>query len=104
MAASTVISTAAQIVMFPSVVVIAPTGRRKTLRPALNRTLPLVVVIAEPTLISRPQHTTKFPLVAVMAALMFTSRAAFNVNVVVLGVAVQLTASLTVISPLPGVV
>jgi hypothetical protein len=44
------------------------------------------------TLASRPQQTTRFPLVAEMAALTFTSRVAFRVSVVVLGAAVQLMA------------
>src|SRR5450830_1203929 len=101
--APTLISWPAPIAMLPSVVVMAATGSRLILCPALSKTLPLVVVIAAFTLASRPQHTTKFPLVAVMAAFTLTSRAAFNDSVVVLGVAVQLTASLTLISPLPGV-
>ena len=90
-------------VMLPSVVLIAPAGFRFRLRPALSSTLPLVVVTAALTLTSRPQHTTKFPLVAVTAWLTFTSRSAFSVKVVALGLAVQLTASLTLISPLPVV-
>ncbi len=81
-----------------------PTGFRNTLRPALSRTLPLVVVMAAFRLMSRPQQTTKLPFVAVIAAFRFTSRAAFSVSVVVVGAAVQLTASLMLMSPLPGVV
>ena len=71
-----------------------------TSRPALSRTLPLVVVIFAFTLTSRPQQTTRFPLVAVIAAFTFTSRTASNVRVVGIPEAVQLTASLTKISPL----
>ena len=84
-------------------VVIAPVLVSDRLRPALSRTLPLVVVIAELTVMSRPQQTTKLPFVAVTAKFTFTSRSASNLSVVVLGVATQLTASLTVMSPLPGV-
>ncbi|MEY2159954.1 MULTISPECIES: hypothetical protein [unclassified Rhodanobacter] len=64
-------------------------------------TLPLVVVMALPTLMSRPQQTEKLPSVAVTEALMFTSRLAFRVRVVGAPLAVQLTASLMNISPLP---
>jgi hypothetical protein len=103
-AALSLISLPEHTVMFPSVVVMAATAFRFTSRPALNKTLPLTVVIAALTLMSRPQHTTKFPFVAVTALLMFTSRPAVNVSVVVLGAAVQLTASLTLMSPWPGVV
>jgi hypothetical protein len=66
--------------------------------------LPLVVVSDALRFTSRPQHTTKFPFVAVTAAFMFTSRAASNVRVVVVGDAAQLTVSFTLMSPLPGVV
>ena len=65
-------------VMFPSVVVMAATAFKFRLRPALNKTLPLVVVMAAFTLISRPQHAKKFPLVAVIAAFTLTSRTAFK--------------------------
>ncbi len=95
--------TPAHIVMSPSVVVMALVANRFTSRPALKSTLPSVVVMAPATLMSRPQHTTKFPFVAVIAKFRFTSRPAFNVRVVVVGAAVQLTASSTLISPLPGV-
>ena len=54
------------------------------------------------TFTSRPQHTMKLPLVAVTALFTFTSRAANKLSVVGLELAVQLTASLTKISPLPG--
>ncbi len=94
----------AQIVMLPSVVVMAATAFRKMSRPALRRTLPLTVVIVPLALMSRPQHTTKLPLVAVIALFRSTSRSAISFRVVVLGAAVQLTASLTMMSPLPGVV
>ena len=63
--------------------------------------LPLVVVIAALTLTSRPQQTTRLPLVAVIAALMLTSRNALRVSVVDAPEAVQATASLTMMSPLP---
>ena len=48
----------AQMVMSPSVVVMAAVASRFTLRPALIRTLPLVVVIAAAMLASRPQQIT----------------------------------------------
>ena len=110
---------AAQISILPAVVVIPArflSGSSAlaelltifTSRPALNKmlppelempTLPSVVIFAF-TLISRPQHTTKFPQVAVMAALMFVSRTASKVRVVgVPEVFVQETASFTLISP-----
>src|ERR1019366_1290430 len=54
------------------------------------------------TLMSRPQHTSKFPMTAVIALLIFTSRAEFNVRVVGLPDAVQLIASFMIMSP-PGV-
>src|ERR1035437_3793713 len=95
------ISTAAQISMFPRVVLMA--AFKFTLRPALNKALPSVVVIAPFTLISRPQHTSKFPRTAVIALLIFTSRAAFNVRVVGLPDAVQLIASFMDMSLLPAV-
>src|ERR1039458_328191 len=101
-AALMLILSAAQISMFPRVVVMAATAFKFTLRPALNKTLPSVVVIASFTLISRPQHATKFPLTAVIALLIFTSRAEFNVRVVGLPDAVQLIASFMIMSP-PGV-
>ncbi len=103
MAPAMLIFIPAQSVMLPSVVTRAPARFKFRLFPAPSRTLPLVVVMAALTFTSRPQQVTKFPFVAVMALLMFTSRAALNVRVVVLGVAVQLTASLTVMSPLPDV-
>src|SRR5471030_1934510 len=93
----------AQVVMLPSVVTRVASGFKITLRPAVSNTLPLVVVMGALILASRPQHTTTLPLTAVMAAFTFTSRRAFILKVVVLGVAVQLTASLTLMSPLPGV-
>ena len=92
-AALTITSFAEQMDTLPSVVVSA--AARFTLRPEFKRTLPLVVVMAAFTLASRPQHTTKLPLVAEMGALIFASLVAFRVRVVVLGAAVQLTASLT---------
>ena len=85
-------SCAAQILMFPSVVVMAAAAKRFTLPPAFNRTLPLTVVIAAFTFTSRPQHATKFPFVAVTAALILMSRTAFNLKVVGLELPVQLTA------------
>src|ERR1700686_2226565 len=90
-------------VMFPSVVVMAATAFKFRVRPALNKTLPLVVVMAAFTLISRPQHAEKFPLTAVIAAFTLMSRKAFKLRVVVLGVAVQLTASFMKMSPLTPV-
>jgi hypothetical protein len=93
-------SFAAQIMMLPSVVVMAAFWF--TLRPAANKTLPLVVVMGAFTLMSRPQHTEKFPSTAVTAACMLVSRSASKVRVVGAPLAVQLTASLTKISPLPG--
>ena len=76
-------SRAAHIAILPSVVLISASGLARLLvrfrsRPALNNTLPLVVVMAAFTLISLPQQTTKLPLVAVTAALMFTSPPAFK--------------------------
>ncbi len=69
-------------------------------RPALINMLPLVVVMAALMFTSRPQQVTKLPLVAVIAPLMFTSRAAFSVRVVgMVERAVQVTASLIVMSP-----
>src|SRR4051812_20757831 len=94
-------SLAAQIMMLPNVVDIAELAFSTALRPALRSTLPLVVVIAAFTLTSRPQQTTRLPLTAVIAWLTLTSRLALRVSVVVLGVAVQLTAWLTLMSPLP---
>src|SRR3972149_7564385 len=93
--------------MFPLVVVMVEPANKVTSRPALNETLPPVVVMAALTLTSRPQHATRFPLVAVIDALMFTSPTAFNVRVVVLGVAVHRGApppidSFTLILPWPG--
>ena len=91
------ISFAAHISILPLVVVIpdrlllgsAPVLADRTiltLRPALNKTLPPelgvattpVVVISAFTLISWPQHTTRFPRVTVVAALMLTSPVAFK--------------------------
>ena len=103
MAPPMVRSLPAQMEIFPSVVVMAASELSVMSWPALSRTLPLVVVMAASTLMSRPQHTTRLPLVAVTDALMFTSRSAFNVNVVVLVDAVQATASLMMMSPSPGV-
>ncbi len=104
MASATLMLLPAHRVMSPRVVVIAATMFRIRSRPALIRTLPLVVVIGAATLASRPQQITKLPLVAVTAAFTFTSRAASRVKVVVLGAAVQVTAWSTLMSPLPGVV
>ena len=71
-------------------------------RPALSRTLPLVVVMAALTLTSRPQHADEIAV----------GRGDRRVDVdVAIGVqrqrgrraaAVQATASLTKMSPLPG--
>ena len=72
-----------------------------TSRPALNSRLPFTIVIGALTLISCPQHTTKLPRVGVMAALMFTFPAAFNVKVESPVVFVQVSAEATVISPAP---
>jgi len=52
---------------------------------------------------SRPQHTTRLPLVAVIAALMLTSRKPSSDSVVGTPEAVHTTASLTKMSPLPPV-
>src|SRR5579871_2781220 len=71
-----------------------------TLFPALNRMLPPTVVMGAFTLTSRPQHTTRFPLVGEIAALRITSRAALNVRVDV-ATGVQVSAAATVISPDP---
>ena len=100
-AASIWISCPAHKTMLPSVVVIA--WRTFTSWPALSRMLPFVVVSAALTFTSRPQQATILPLVAVIAALILRSRNAFSVNVVALPDAVQATASLTMMSPLPGV-
>ncbi len=79
-----------------------------TLFPAINKRPPSVVVMAEFTyvpffimFISPPAFAAKFPPVVVTACRTFTSRNAFNVRVDAL---VHVTASLTKISPLPGVV
>src|SRR6478672_11725213 len=85
----TVMSLAAQIMMFPTVLVIAPAAASTTLRPAASETLPLVVVIAALTFTSRPQQATRLPLVAVIAWLMLTSRLALSVRVVALDEATQ---------------
>lgn len=98
------------------------------LRPAISTTLPLVVVMVAlltftlfaafmlrpPSVvvmaagafifISRPAFIAILPLVPVMAEFTFTSLLAFRVRVVGRGVAVQLTASFTKMSPLPVVV
>jgi hypothetical protein len=116
-AASILISFPAQMVILPSVavmaplvavvtpsVLIAPIAKKFTLLPALKSTLPSVVVIAAATLMSRPQHTSKFPSTAVTGLLMLTSRAALRVSVVFTDAAAQLTESFTLMSPLPGVV
>ena len=95
------ISRPAHSAILPSVVVIAK--NTFTSWPALSRMLPLVVVTGAFTFTSRPQQATRLPLVAVMAALMFTSRNAFSVSVVDVPDAVQDTASLTKMSPLPPV-
>jgi hypothetical protein len=58
--------------------------------------------MAASTLMSRPQQTLKFPVTAVTGAFMSTSRNALNVSVVGPPLAVQLTAWLTMISPLPA--
>ena len=89
------ISFAAHISILPLVVVMSASGVVMVLLiftspPAANKTLPPVlgmatepfVVIAAFTLMSRPQHTTRLPLMAVIGALMLTSPAASNVNVV----------------------
>ena len=102
--ALTSISSAAHMVIFPLVVVMAATLFKITSRPALNKTLPLVVVMAALTLMSRPQHTSRFPLTAVIALFTFRSRTEFSVRVVGVEDAVQLTASLTLMSPLVPVV
>ena len=73
-------------------------------RPAFSNMLPLVVVTAAFRFTSRPQHTSKLPFTAVTAAFTLTSRSAFKLKVVGLELAVQLTASFTKMSPLPGVV
>ena len=98
--ALTLTSLAAHIIRLPSVTVIAAFWLM--LRPALNKTLPLVVVMAAFTFTSRPQHATKLPPTAVTAALMFVSLAANRLSVVGVELDVQLTASLTKISPLPA--
>ncbi|MCY1171575.1 hypothetical protein D9M73_116890 [compost metagenome] len=98
-----VMSSPAHSVMLPSVAVNTPVLVSEKLRPAFSNMLPLVVVIAARTVMSRPQQITKLPLVAVIAKFTFTSRSASNFSVVVLGDAVQLIASLTVMSPLPVV-
>ena len=109
------ISFPAHISMFPLVVVMSVRGFINDLtiltsRPALNNKLPPwlgvatvpVVVIAAFTLMSRPQHTTRLPLVAVIAALTFTSLSASKVRVVgVKPVLTQVIGSWTVISPNP---
>ena len=106
MAAFMLMSVPAQNKTFASVVVMAPFTF--IFCPALNRRLPLVIVIwsptsgvtTGPTVIFRPQHTTKFPSVVVIAALIFTSPAACNVSVVgVKPVLVKVTGSWTVILP-----
>ena len=100
----------AQILMLPSVVVMVVAGLARLLTmltscPALNRTLPLTEVMASLTLISCPQHATRFPLVGEIAASIFTFRRAFNVRVVGTSEAPRLpfhaTSSLILISPLP---
>src|SRR6185369_2066725 len=58
------------------------------------------VLMSALTLTSRPQHTTRLPLVVVMAELMFTSRVASNESVVGF-VGVQVRAALTLMSPTP---
>ena len=70
-----------------------------TFWPAFSRTLPFTVVMAPLTLTSRPQQATKLPLVALIAALMLTSRRLFSVRVVGVDDAVQAIASLTSMSP-----
>ena len=88
---------------FASVIVMAPFIF--IFCPALNERLPLVIVICESTsggatVILCPQHTTKFPSVTVIAALMFTAPAACKVSVVgVKPVLVKVTGSWTVILP-----
>ena len=86
---------AAHIVTLPLVVDKAPF--RLTSLPALSKTLPLVVVMSAPnfTFTSRPQHTARFPLVAVIDLLMLTSLSASNVSVVGLELADHSMASLT---------
>ena len=96
MAAETFTSFPAIAVRSP--VVIAVAAFRLTLPAALNLRLPVVVVVAASRLISRPEFATRLPLVPVMACLIFMSRSACNVRVVL---AVQTTASLTLISPFP---
>ena len=67
---------------FPSVIVMAPFV--VIFRPALNKRLPLVIVSAAVAakVIFCPQHTTRFPWVAVIEELILTLPAAFNVSVV----------------------
>ena len=96
----------AHIERFPLVNVMSVAGLATDLttlisRPALNETLPAVApVIAALTLISRPQHTTKLPLVMETAALMLTSPTAFNVSVAE-PPTTQVSAEAMVISPRP---
>ena len=65
--------------------------------------LPRTIVMAAFTLMSFPQQTTRFPWVGLIAALMLTSRSAFNVSVVLSAAPtrVQVIGSLTVILPAP---
>ena len=83
----------------PVVIVVA--AARFTLLPALSVRSPVVVLVAAVRLISRTALATRLPLVPVIAAAMFTSRTALSVSVVG---AVQVTASLTLMSPFTPVV
>ncbi|MEI2812693.1 MAG: hypothetical protein V9E91_02445 [Burkholderiaceae bacterium] len=73
-------------------------------RPAANKTLPSVVDIAAFTFTSCPQHTTKFPWLAVIVWLILTFRDATKVSVVAALVPVtpfQVIGVFTLISPRP---
>ena len=90
--------------MSPPVVVTAVRGclssRRKLIAPvAVAVTLPPVVVMASNRFTSWPAISERLPPVVVIAAFKTTSLTAFNVKVVA---AVQVSASLTKISPLPS--
>ncbi len=83
-------------VRFPVVIVVAAVTF--TSRTVLNVRFPVVVFVAAFTFTSRPAFATKLPLVPVIAAPTITSRTASNVRVVA---AVQVTGTVTVISPDP---
>ena len=89
------ISFAAHMVTLPLVVDKAPS--RLMSFPAPSRTLPLVVVMSAPnaTFTSRPQQTSRFPLVAVIGWLMLTFPSANNDSVVGVELAVHAMALLT---------